>query len=345
MSILWCIFAFNIILRMKKYLLLLFAAVFVSCTSEKKTQIVQLEGFVFGTTYHITFLNDSPNTFQKSIDSVFYLMNKSLSTYIPASKISKINAGDTTVVIDAYLEEVLQKSKRIYAETDGYFDPTVGNLVNAYGFGAKELKKEIDSATIFQMMQFVGFDKISVKNNTILKEDPKIYFDFNSIAKGFGVDVVGRLLETKNITNYLVEIGGEIRARGKNKKDQFWTVAIEKPNTDGSQSIQTTISLENESMATSGNYRKFRITKEGKKYVHTVNPKTGFATESNLLSASVMSQSDCADVDAYATAFMAMGLEKTKQFLKKKPNVHVVLLFLDNKGNIKEYNSKKQRSL
>ncbi len=325
---------------MKKCFLLLLVIVFVSCNLKKEIQIVQLEGFVFGTTYHITFLNDGPNTFQKSIDSVFHLMNKSLSTYIPTSDISKINNGDTTVVIDAYLEEVLQKSKRIYTATDGYFDPTVGNLVNAYGFGSKELMKEIDSAAILKMMQLVGFDKITVKNKKVFKSEPNIYIDFNSIAKGFGVDVVGRFLETKNIDNYLVEIGGEIRARGKNKKGQFWTVAIEKPNTDGTQSIQTTIRLENESMATSGNYRKFRITKEGKKYVHTVNPKTGFASESNLLSASVIAQSDCANVDAYATAFMAMGLEKTMHFLKNNPDIHVVLLFLDATGKIQEYNSK-----
>jgi len=340
MSILSCIFVFNIILRMKKCFLLLLVIVFGSCNLKKEIQIVQLEGFVFGTTYHITFLNDGPNTFQKSIDSVFHLMNKSLSTYIPTSDISKINNGDTTVVIDAYLEEVLQKSKRIYTATDGYFDPTVGNLVNAYGFGSKELMKEIDSAAILKMMRLVGFDKITVKNKKVFKSEPNIYFDFNSIAKGFGVDVVGRFLETKNIDNYLVEIGGEIRARGKNKKGQFWTVAIEKPNTDGTQSIQTTIRLENESMATSGNYRKFRITKEGKKYVHTVNPKTGFASESNLLSASVIAQSDCANVDAYATAFMAMGLEKTMHFLKNNPDIHVVLLFLDATGKIQEYNSK-----
>jgi len=325
---------------MKKCFLALLAIVLVSCNSKKELQIVQLEGFVFGTTYHITFLNEEPNTFQKSIDSVFHLMNKSLSTYLPTSDISKVNNGDTTVVIDAYLEEVLQKSKRIYSATDGYFDPTVGNLVNAYGFGSKTLKKEMDSATVLNMMNLVGFDKIMVKNKKVIKSDPQIYFDFNSIAKGFGVDVVGRLLETKKISNYLVEIGGEIRARGKNKKGQFWTVAIEKPNTDGSQSFQTTIRLENESMATSGNYRKFRITKEGKKYVHTVNPKTGFASESNLLSASVISQSDCADVDAYATAFMAMGLEKTMRFLKNNPEVHVVLLFLDSNGKIQEYSSK-----
>ena len=326
---------------MKNYFLLLILAVLLSCKSENETQIIQLEGFVFGTTYHITFLNDAPNTYQKSIDSVFHLMNKSLSTYIPTSDISKINGGDTTIVVDAYLEEVLLKSKRIFKETGGYFDPTVGNLVNAYGFGAKELKNEIDTVTVLKMMETVGFDKISLIDRKVVKQNPNIYFDFNSIAKGFGVDVVGRLLESKNITNYLVEIGGEIRARGKNKKNRFWTVAIEKPNTDGTQSIQTTTVLENESMATSGNYRKYRVTKDGKKYVHTVNPKTGFATESNLLSASVMSKSDCADVDAYATAFMAMGLEKTLLFLKKYPSVHAVLLYLDKNDQIVEYNSKK----
>jgi thiamine biosynthesis lipoprotein len=337
MMFLWCIFVFNMILRMKKYFLLLLITVLVSCNSEKETQIVQLEGFVFGTTYHITFLNDSPNTFQKSIDSVFHLMNKSLSTYLPASDISKINSGDTTIFVDALFTEVYQKSKRIYTETNGYFDPTVGNLVNAWGFGPKEAKKNIDSVEVRKMMQLVGFDKTQLLNGKIVKEDASIVFDFNSIAKGFGVDVVGRFLETKNVTNYLVEIGGEIRARGKNIKEQFWTVAIEKPNTDGTQSFQTTIRLENESMATSGNYRKFRITKEGKKYVHTVNPKTGFASESNLLSASVISTSDCADVDAYATAFMAMGLEKTKRFLESNTEIHVVLLFLDAVGTIQEF--------
>ena len=325
---------------MKKYFLVLLITVLGSCNSKKETQIVQLEGFVFGTTYHITFLNDNPNTFQKSIDSLFYLVNKSTSTYIPTSDISKINNGDTTIVLDAYFTEVMEKSKRIYEETNGYFDPTVGNLVNAYGFGPKEAKKNMDSIKVRKMMQFVGLNKVTFKNGRLMKEAPGIYLDFNSIGKGYGVDIIGRFLETKNITNYLVEIGGEIRARGKNKKEKFWTVAIEKPNTDGTQSFQTTVRLENESMATSGNYRKFRITKEGKKYVHTVNPTTGFASESNLLSASVISKSDCADVDAYATAFMAMGLEKTKRFLKKNSDVHVVLLFLDAAGNIQEYNSK-----
>jgi len=321
---------------MKKIFLLLFVLVLFSCESENKYQTIKLEGFVFGTTYHITYLDTTKSDFQKEIDDLFYTMNRSLSTYVSTSDISKINAGDTTVVVDDLFKEVLQKSKRINKETNGYFDPTVGNLVNAWGFGPKEAKKHMDSIEVQKMMQLVGLEKVQLKGNKIQKQFSDINLDFNSIAKGFGVDVIGRFLERKNIDNYLVEIGGEIRAKGKNSKNKFWRVAIEKPNIDGTQSIQTTIELKNESMATSGNYRKFRITKEGKKYVHTVNPTTGFASESNLLSASVISKSDCADVDAYATAIMAMGLEKTTAFLKKHKHLKVVLIYADEKGVLQE---------
>lgn len=337
MSFLSCIFVFYTNLRMKRYLLLLLVIAAVSCNSKKKTQIVQLEGFVFGTTYHITFLNEHTKTYQKSIDSVFHLMNTALSTYIPTSNISKINNGDSTVVLDAYFTEVIEKSKRIHKETNGYFDPTVGNLVNAWGFGPKEAIKKMDSTAVKAMMQFVGLNKVEIVNGKLKKQYPEIYLDFNSIAKGFGIDIVGRFLETKNITNYLVEIGGEIRARGVNLKGNHWRVAIEQPNTDGTQSLQTTVVLTHESMATSGNYRKFRITKEGNKYVHTVNPTTGFATESNLLSASVIAASDCADVDAYATAFMAMGLERVKAFLEINTEIKAVLIYADENGALQEY--------
>ncbi|MFT5761390.1 MAG: thiamine biosynthesis lipoprotein [Polaribacter sp.] len=322
---------------MKKCFLLLFAVLLFSCSSKKETQIIKYEGFVFGTTYHITILHEQKINFQKSIDSLFFLVNKSLSTYISTSDVSKINSGDSTIIVDELFAEVFKKSKRIFKETDGYFDPTVGNLVNAWGFGPNESKKEIDSLSIQKMIQFVGLDKVKLKNNKIEKQFQETYLDFNSIAKGFGIDVVGRFLESKNVQDYLVEIGGEIRARGKNKKGNFWKVAIEKPNTDGTQSFQTTIQLENESMATSGNYRKFRMTKNGKKYVHTVNPKTGFAKESNMLSASVIANSDCADVDAYATAFMAMGFEKTKSSLKKYNHIKVILIYLNKDNLIEEF--------
>lgn len=322
---------------MKHFYSIALSLLFISCQTQEELKLVKLEGLVFGTTYHISYRSNTKNSFQAEIDSLFESVNNSLSTYIPTSDISKINKGDSTVVVDPFFIEVLQKSKEIYKNTDGYFDPTIGTLVNAWGFGPEKKNKPLDSSKVIEMMAFVGLDKVQLVDNRIKKKDSRIYLDFNSIAKGFGVDVIARFLESKQISNYLVEIGGEIRARGTNAKDAHWKVAIEKPNTDGSQSFETVISLKNQSMATSGNYRKFRISKDGKKYVHTVNPKTGFASESNLLSASVISNSDCADVDAYATAFMAMGFEKARELVESQTQFKVFFMYLDADGNIAEY--------
>lgn len=309
----------------------------VACQQKKETAPTKLSGFVFGTTYHITYLEvDSQANYQKSIDSLFFLVNKSLSTYLPTSDISKINKGDTTVVVDAMFTEVFAKAKKIYKETDGYFDPTIGKLINAYGFGSGKERKNMSSEEIKKLMIGVGFDKVILKNNKVFRASNQIEFNVNAFAKGYGVDIIGRFLESKKVTNYLVEIGGEIRARGK-KKEKLWKVAIEKPNIDGTRSIQKLLSLDNESMATSGNYRKFKINENGNKIVHTINPKTGLASQSNLLSVSVRLKGDCADVDAYATAFLAMGLEKTKAFLLKHPELKVVLLYNDENNELKEF--------
>jgi thiamine biosynthesis lipoprotein len=310
--------------------------ILLACNQEKKNSNFTQKGHVFGTTYKITYFNTNVN-YQKSLDSLFFLINKSTSTYISTSDISKINSGDSTVIVGEIFTEVFKKAKIIYKETDGFFDPTVGNLVNAYGFGPKEEEKNLTEDEIKEQMRFVGLDKISLKNGKVLKEYPQVYIDFNSIAKGFAIDVVARFFDGKKIENYLIEIGGEIRAKGLKKDNKPWLIRLVDPlksiNNDGFK----TINLSNKSMATSGNYRKFRVSGEGKKYVHTINPKTGYATESNLLSASVIANIDCADVDAYATAFMAMGLEKTKEFLIKNPSIKVILLFSSDKGIIKEY--------
>lgn len=314
-----------------------FFILFISCTQKKESSKNKLQGFVFGTTYNITYFeNENKANYQKSIDSLFSLVNNSLSTYLPTSDISKINKGDTTVVVDDMFIEVFAKAKKIYKETDGYFDPTIGKLINAYGFGSGKERKNLSSEEIKKLMVGVGFDKVKLKNNKVYRESNQIEFNVNAFAKGYGVDVIGRFLETKNIHNYLIEIGGEIRARGK-KNDKLWKVAIEKPNIDGTRSLQKIISLDNESMATSGNYRKFKLNENGKKIVHTINAKTGLANESNLLSVSVRLKGDCADVDAYATAFLAMGLEKTKAFLQKHPELKVVLLYNDKNNELKEF--------
>ena len=326
---------------MKPKFLLLFITsflIFISCNKkENKTENTVLKGLVFGTTYKIYYKDVKDH--KKAIDSLFAKVNQSVSTYIPNSDISRINRGDTTVVVDAIFKEVFLKSKKIHKTTNGFFDPTVGNLVNAYGFGPKQEQKNLTLEEVENYMKLVGFDKVILKNNKIVKEHPNIYLDFNSIAKGFGIDVIARYFDKKNIENYLIEIGGEIRAKGLKAKNMPWTIKLVNPVKVGSETGFTKLNLSNKSMATSGNYRKFRIANDGKKYVHTVNPKTGLAEESNLLSVSVISNLDCADVDAYATAFMAMGLSKTKEFLLKNSEIEVILIYFSKEKELKEFST------
>lgn len=321
---------------MQKGLWFLVILMLLSCKQEKK-EYEKLQGSAFGTTYSITYYDASHRDFGKQIDSLINVMNKSLSTYMPNSDISKINQGDFSIKIDANFKEVFSKSERIYKQTNGFFDPTVGPLVNAWGFGPEKSIKNLNSLQVDSLMQFVGFEKVKIQDDSIVKETPEIYFDFNAIAKGFGIDLMGRFLESKGCKNYLIELGGEIRARGTNGNGEFWKVAIEDPNMDGSRSFSKITSLHNQSMASSGNYRKFKIDDNGKKFVHTINPTTGYAIESDLLSATVISKLDCADVDAYATSFMAMGLKKSKVFLEKHSELDAHLIFADPSGEIKTF--------
>jgi len=321
----------------KAFFIFLFSSLFTltSCKNEINTPI-KLQGFVFGTSYNIIYY-DVGISFEEEIIQLFEDINNSISTYIPTSDISRINSGDSGVIVDAYFKEIFSKSERIFKETKGYFDPTVGNLVNAWGFGPEKPLNNLDSSSVKDLMKFVGFDKVTIENNQVIKKYSETYFDFNSIGKGYGLDIIARFLESKKIKNYLIEIGGEVRVKGTKPEGKIWTVQLENPNTDGTRSAYTYLQLTNSSMASSGNYRKFRMAPTGEKYVHTINPKTGFALESNLLAATVIAELDCADVDAYATAFMAMGLEKTVKFLEAKPHLKVVLIYVNEAGDLAEF--------
>ena len=321
----------------KAFFIFLFSSLFtlISCKNEINTPI-KLQGFVFGTSYNIIYY-DVGISFEEEIIQLFEDVNNSISTYIPTSDISRINSGDSGVIVDAYFKEIFSKSERIFKETKGYFDPTVGNLVNAWGFGPEKPLNNLDSSSVKDLMKFVGFDKVTIENNQVIKKYSETYFDFNSIGKGYGLDIIARFLESKKIKNYLIEIGGEVRVKGTKPEGKIWTVQLENPNTDGTRSAYTYLQLTNSSMASSGNYRKFRMAPTGEKYVHTINPKTGFALESNLLAATVIAELDCADVDAYATAFMAMGLEKTVKFLEAKPYLKVVLIYVNEAGDLAEF--------
>lgn len=295
-------------------------------------------GAALGTSYNITYLSTSELNFEREIDSLFHVLNQSMSTYLPTSDISRINAGDTTVVVDGMFREVFGLSARVFEATEGYFDPTVGVLVNAWGFGpGQELK--MDSTKVDSLLDYVGFNKVSIGlDHRIKKADPAIYFDFNAIAKGYAVDRLAALLRNKGIANFLVEVGGELVAQGENRiKEKRWVVAIDDPVIKESRTFKRTLYMKDVAMASSGNYRKFKIDPEsGAKYVHTIDPKSGYTKNSNILATSVMA-SDCATADAFATAFMAMDLEKTKTILAQHKELEGYVIYLDPKGNVLEY--------
>jgi thiamine biosynthesis lipoprotein len=306
------------------FLLFSLALLVVSCEPTLKN--TKISGPVFGTSYGITYYSESKKDYQKEFDSLFSAINKSLSTYKEDSEISKINRNEATEV-DDHFKTVFNTSKQIFEETEGAFDPTIGAVVNAWNFGPKGKVVGLDELKIDSLMTSVGFDKVTLADDRIIKENPITFLDFNAIAKGYGVDVVSKYLETQNIDNYIVEIGGEIRSKGINMETQKpWKVGVEKPNFDGTQSLMKVIDMEDEAMATSGTYRKYSIDEDGNRYSHIIDSKTGYPSKTNLLSISVITD-NCMYADAYATAFKAMGIEKVKQFLKTHPELKVFLIF------------------
>lgn len=319
---------------MKNILLLISVLVLASC-SNNAPRANFIEGEAFGTTYHIQFFTGDKEKIQKGIDSVIAVVNHSVSTYISDSDISRINRGDSTVVVDDIFREAYDISKEVNHRTEGYFDPTIGVLRNAYGFGDTAPLKNIDQHVLDSLMNFVGFHKVKINDDgTVFKEYPQIYFDFNAVAKGSGIDNIGRYMESKGITNYLIELGGEILTKGINiEKNHDWVVGIEIPESElEDRSYKSTVRLKNVGMAASGNYRKFRIDSvSGKKYVHTLNPLTGSAEMSDVTSATVIAPT-CGVADAYATAFMALGIEKSENLLRDLKSIEAYLTYVDDEG-------------
>lgn len=312
---------------MKKFAFLFVIAILsLSCKEDKKqVELIKLSGPVFGTGFNIQYSDDEGANYINQIDSLFAVVNQSLSTYIPDSDISKVNRNED-VILDEHFERVLASSKDIYRATEGVFDPTIGNVVNAWNFGAENNKFLTDSTTIDSLMQYVGLNRIGLVARRIVK--PKTsYLEFNAIAKGYGVDVIAEFLESKNVDNYLVEIGGEIRVKGNNiEKDSPWKVGLDEPRFDGEQSVFRALALKDEAMATSGTYRKFKTDENGNRYAHIINTKTGYPTKTNVLSVSVIAE-DCMTADAYATAFQAMGIEKVRTFLETRPELKAYFIY------------------
>lgn len=327
---------------MKKITALFFLVLLsVSCKNDGP-QANTYTGNALGTTYQVKYFSSENFNTEKALDSIFYVINTSMSTYQDDSDISRINSGAEEVEVDVHFQNVFKYSNQIFRESNGYFDPTVGSLVNAYGFGPDKPLNEPDEAVLDSLRQLVGFEKVKLtSDNTIQKENPNIYLDFNAIAKGYTIDVIAEYLDRQNVENYLIELGGELVAKGQNlERESPWMVAIDNPQqTDAERTLQTVLALKNRAMATSGNYRKFRIDSiTGNRYVHTINPLNGKAEKSNLLSASVLAE-NCTLADGYATAFMALGYEKSLEMLEELENVDVYFIYVDEAESIRVFTS------
>jgi FAD:protein FMN transferase len=305
-------------------------------SSYAQEEPVRIEGKAQGTTYHIIYYDQLNRDFQPEIEQILKDFDKSVSTYLPTSIISRINANEKGVIVDHYFIACFKKAKEVWKNTHGAFDPTVYPLVNAYGFGPGK-KQKIEKTKIDSILKFVGFQLISLEGDKIIKKDPRVALDFNAFAQGYSVDVVSDFLSAKDIQSYIVEIGGEVYAKGRKSNGDHWTIGIEKPieNKESINPLKATVKLENLAVATSGNYRRF-IVEEGVKYVHHIDPKTGYPTKNNLLSASLFSK-QCIVSDANATGILVLGLEKAKKFLKKHPELQAYLIYSDEKGNYQVY--------
>jgi thiamine biosynthesis lipoprotein len=298
---------------------------------------ITLTGPTEGTSYHITYQSNDSINYQSEIDTLLRQFDLSLSTYEPASIISRINRDEPDVLLSDYFIRCFNASKEVFIASDGAFDITVAPVVNAWGFGFTE-KADPDSMMIDSLLQYVGMDHIRIENDRIVKDFPGIMLDVNAIAQGYAADVVSEYFESKLISNYLVEIGGEVRAKGKNAHGNYWRVGIDKP-IDGVQlpglQMEAVVSLKNRSLATSGNYRRYYI-RDGVKYSHTIDPSTGFPVQHNLLSATVVAD-ECMIADGFATAFMVMGVDKSKSILKDREDLEAYLIYTDKSGKYTVY--------
>lgn len=321
--------------KIKNLYIIFFLFLISSCT---KLNFEQNSGKIFGTTYHFTY-ETNLGSLQKNLLIELDKFSQSLNSYDSLSLISQINKNERNIVIDYFFETCFLKAQEVSKITDGAFDITVAPIVNAWGFGFKNASK-INKELIDSLMQFVGYRNLEMKDKKIYKKYPQTMLDVSAIAKGYAVDVVADYLEKKGIENYMVEIGGELRVKGQNPKKQDWKIGIDKPIEDPTaehRQLQTIVRLKDKSLATSGNYRQF-YKKNGVKYAHTINPKTGFPELNDLLSVTVLAK-DCITADAFATAFMVMGMKKTKITAEKIPNLEIYLIYKDSTAQVKTYAS------
>ena len=311
------------------FLLFLIVGSIIIISENRPTYRTQ-QGKIFGTLYTVTYEHNAD--LQTEIVAAMQAVDNSLSPFNKQSIITAINNNDS-IEADTLFCEVFRTAKQIYTESHGAFDPTVAPLVNAWGFGFKK-GTDISSATIDSLCQLVGFDRITLNGNQVTKDDERIQLDFSAIAKGFGSDCVAHVLDSHGIKNYMVEIGGEVVVKGHNKNGNPWGIGITKPIDDSlsvNQELQTVLRLTDCAIATSGNYRNFYY-KDGIKYAHTIDPRTGYPVQHSLLSATVIAD-NCMRADALATAFMVLGVDSAMAYCKRHPEIEGYFIVASDSGH------------
>lgn len=307
---------------MRQLIVLSGILIFFGC-SEKKATYLEDRGSIFHTTFTIKYKHT--HSLEKEIEAKLAEFDSSLNPFKQTSTISKVNNNEQ-VQLDTFFINVINKAQEVSEATNGLFDITTAPLINAWGFGFKNMEN-ITPQIIDSLKQYVGYKKIRLENDQILKENPNIQINTSAIAKGYSTDVIASLLESHGITNYMVDIGGEIRTKGVNSKGRCWQIGITQPidkDIFDYEHLQTVLKLCNKSLATSGNYRNYYI-KEGKRLAHTINPKTGYPSTSNVLSATVIAD-DCMTADAYATAFMLTDTALTRIIALEKNLSYLLIL-------------------
>lgn len=305
----------------------LWILLFTACTN--KDLYFEESGTVFHTMYHIKY--QAPQILTEQIDKELQAFNLSLNPFNPNSVIAKVNKNEP-VEVDEWFIQVFNKAQEVSEKSGGVFDITCAPLVNLWGFGFSKMDS-ITPQMIDSIQSFVGYQKVHLDGKTIVKDDPRLLLNCSAIAKGYASDVIARLLERAGVENYMVEIGGEVTMKGVNANGDCWRVGINKPDDkNGLQNdIEEVVQLcKKGGVATSGNYRNYYV-KDGKTYAHTIDPRTGYPAEQNILSATIVAN-DCMTADAYATAFMAMGMEKARLMAASIPEIEYFIIYADENG-------------
>lgn len=313
---------------------LILATIWILARRNQKTDFNTASGFVFGTVYKITY--QCKDDLKPEIEAELKRFDQSLSPFNDSSVISRVNRNEE-LVTDSFFQTCFNRSMEISRETEGAFDITVAPLANAWGFGFKKGTFP-DSLMIDSLLQFTGYEKVKLENGKVIKQDPRTMLSCSAVAKGYSVDVVAHLLDRKGIKNYMVDIGGEVVVKGKNATGDLWRIGINKPYDDSlavKQDIQTILNLTDVGMATSGNYRNYYY-KDGKKYAHTIDPRTGYPVQHSILSSTVVAE-NCMTADALATSFMVMGLEEAEKFCKANPMIDAYFIYSGENGEFKTY--------